>query len=142
MRDPNYSIQVALIKTISDANVTLNDVAVPVYAYVPPGTPTPYILLDQVSTVPQNGARACADWESIFQLTVVTSFKNVGDDTASLVVQEQLVELLHEQPLILSGDFQLNSMRVDLTTKTSSYDNNTLFILRYIRLKLRVFQDK
>lgn len=114
---------------------------VPVFAYVPPGSRAPYVLLDQVSSVPLAGTNACQVWECIFQLTVVTEFDNQGDDEPSYQLQEQLLNLLQGTTLVVDQELQAHPIQIQLLRKATEYNQKTVAVLRYIRLKVRVYQN-
>lgn len=139
MPDPNLAVQRALFQAITQAAITLAGAPVPVYACAPGSTTAPYILLDQVSTVPLVEAAGCKIWECIFQLTILTSFNNVGDDEPSLEIQGQLVDALDHQRLPISAGYSMNPVTIQLLTKSSEYDQNSVNILRYIRVKIQVY---
>lgn len=139
MLDPNLAVQRALFQAITQANVNLNGAIVPVYAYAPTSNLVPYILLDQVSTVPVTIAHACKIWECIFQLTILTSFQNVGDDEPSLEIQGQILDILDSKRIPITGNYSMNPVAIQLLRKASEYDQNSVNVLRYIRVKIQVY---
>jgi hypothetical protein len=137
--DPNLAVQRALFQAITQANVILNGAMVPIYAYAPTSATAPYILVDQVSTVPVTIAHACKMWECIFQLTILTSFVETGDDVPSLEIQGRILDILDSQRLPIKGGYSMNPISIQLLRKASEYDQNTVNVLRYIRVKIQVY---
>ncbi|MET4072978.1 hypothetical protein ABIB44_000209 [Hymenobacter sp. UYCo722] len=117
---------------------------VPVYAYVPTEALAPYIVLSQVSTVPENGSMACRHWESVFQLTVLTEFPVAGQvsDLPALDIQGQVLAALDGQLLPLTNGFQMHPITIAQTRKLARYNQKTVEVLRYITVKMKVYQDK
>ncbi|ALW86332.1 hypothetical protein AUC43_15315 [Hymenobacter sedentarius] len=137
-------LQKALYGTLSTAGLTFNGNPVSVYANVPPTAGAPYVVLDQISTVPLNGNVACKHWESVFQLTVLTAFEVAGQvsDLPGLDIQGQIMAALDDQYLPLTDGFQMHPIQVSQTRKLSRFTQNSVEVLRYITLKMRVYQEK
>ena len=139
MQDHTYAVQRALYQLINRAGLSLDDEKVAVYAYAPPGSSAPYILIDQVSTTPATATAACQIWECVFQLTILTSFQLAGDDEPSFQIQEQILSLLQGQQLELDGELQAQQISVTLLRKSTEYDQKSVNVLRYIRLRVLVY---
>jgi Protein of unknown function (DUF3168) len=137
-------LEAALLQALNAAAITLAGAPVMVCTYVPPQAVAPYVLLSQVSTVPENGNVACRHWESVFQVTVVTSFPVAGQvsDHPALAIQNQVLAALDGQLLPLTDGFQMHPVQVAQTRKLPRYNQKTVEVLRYITLKLKVYQDK
>lgn len=140
MIDPNLAVQIALFTKLNSSNITLNNVVVPVLAYVPQNTPAPYVLLDQISTVGGVGSANCIEFDCIYQLSVITSFINIGDDLPSLTIQSELVELLHNKRLTLGDGFECSPLDASRTRKLVSYNDKLVYVMRYIELRMKVYK--
>lgn len=132
------------MQALRASGLVLGTKPVPMYTYVPSKAIAPYVVLDQVSTVPTTGSRACNHWESVFQLTILTSF-GVADqvtDAPTLDILGQLLAALDGVSLPLMDEFQMHPIQVAQTRKASRFNQNSVEVLRYITLKIKVYQDK
>ncbi|WBA43167.1 DUF3168 domain-containing protein [Hymenobacter canadensis] len=144
MSDPNLIVQKALFSALNSSSITLNGAPVPLYAYAPSGAAAPYILIDQIVTLPVAGAVACAYWECFFQFTIITSFAidGVASDGPSLEISGQILSALEGQVLDLDQGFQMNPLTVVRTRKYAKSDSHSLKVLRYIEVKVKAFRNK
>lgn len=142
--DPNYEVQPALLATLLAANITLNGKAVPVYAYPPANAPAPFVLLDQVCTVPLASSMACWTYECQYQLTILTTFpvQGNGDDVPSLLISNQVVEAIENVTLPLGNGYHARPIQLRQLRKLTRASQNTLEVLRYISCSVIVTKDK
>ncbi|UPL50528.1 DUF3168 domain-containing protein [Hymenobacter sublimis] len=144
MFDPDIEVQKAIYAAVTTPVITLGDQVVPVYSHVPSTASAPYILLSQVSTAATSGAMACKYAECVFQLTILTSFPDPGIayDLPIYTISGQVVNALDGKKLPLADGYSMRPLVVDYKRNASRYNNNSLEVLRYIRVKTIVFKNK
>lgn len=142
MQDPQPALQTALYAALTTPALLLDEVTVPVYAYVPSQRKPPYVLLTLPTTVTVPGPAACQVWECTFLLKIVTHFPATNQASSKPVwtISEQVLTRLEGQRLALPDGLQMNPIEVAFANTLSEADGDALVVLRDIRLKVTAYR--
>lgn len=141
--DPQLSLQKAVFKALSEAQISYQGNSIPVFEFVPTESPNDYILISQQAVIPASGTIACRRWECTLLLDIVTKFpaKNQASSLPASHIAEQVISVLLDKRLVLDGEFGMSPAQLSMSQ--SLVDNVTgeyLDVHRYLRFQFYLEQ--